>query len=170
MSFEMQTALSAGFVYRVTVRDQGGLVVAETQAPNLYPLEGRNHILSSALCNGVRYGNWFIGLFKGNYTPGEADVINTFPSAAQELVGYVEPSRLTWVPNAVANGSVDSVGNEVVFTMTGDATIYGAFMASSQSKGATNGVLLSAARFPQAQQVRNGQTVTVGAVCALINV
>lgn len=162
--------MAAGFVYTATLRDVDGTVLSRAVAKNLFPEQGRNKVLDSAIGGQAQVATWYIGIFKGNYAPTDADVMASFPAAAVEVTAYAEAARGTLVPNAAAAGVLDTVGREVVFTLTADATIYGGFIASSQGKGATTGVLLSAARFATPQVGKAGQTVTIGAVCTLINV
>lgn len=159
-----------GFVYTATLRDVDGTILSRASAKNIIPLQGRNHILSSAIGGGLQVPTWYIGIFGNNYVPTDSDVIATFPSAATEITAYVETSRRTMAVNAANAGVIDTVGKEVVFTLSADAMVYGGFIASSQGKAATTGILLSAAKFATPQQGYSGQTVTIGAVCTLVNV
>jgi hypothetical protein len=165
-----ESAMKIGFHYTCVLSDPDGRVVSATMGKNLFPLEGRNHMLESAIGGGGQIADWFVGLFKGNYTPTNADTAASFAAAALEVTAYAEASRLPLVTNLPNAGVLDSVGHEVTFTLTQDATIYGGFISSSQSKGSTSGILLSAVRFASPQQGYAGQTVKIGAVCTLINV
>lgn len=109
--------------------------------------EGRNHAISVLAKGATQSPTWYIGLFEGNYVPVDADVAATFATVATECTAYTPATRSEFVEGAVAAGSVDNIASKSEFAFTSAKTVYGAFMVNAQAKGATTGVLLSAARF-----------------------
>ena len=123
--------------------------------PNLLPTEGLNHILRVALSNTAKLNTFYLSLFSGAYTPVAGLTAATYPAAATEITsgteGYSEATRRTWTPAAAATGAIDNVASKAAFTIATatTVTIRGAALVSDSVKGATTGVIISAARFAQ---------------------
>jgi hypothetical protein len=111
------------------------------------PTEGANHMLNATLKGGAQVSTWYLGLYEGNYTPSVSDTAATFSSMATETSGYTSASRLAWAPGLVAAGVLDNSSTKAEFTFNTPKTIYGGFMSSASTKGATSGVLMSLVRF-----------------------
>lgn len=155
-----------GFTYTTElIRD--GVVIDREVTRNLIPIEGLNHIIETTLKNGTPFANWYVGVYEGNYTPDPDDTMAAFPSAATELTGYTATARPTLVLGDVANGQVsngtlEEPDNLALFTWNvSGKTCYGAFVSSSPTKGATSGVLISAARFSAPKAVTSGDVLRV---------
>lgn len=120
---------------------------------NLVPVEGLNHLLTTTLANGSKNSNWYLALYSGAYTPVSGLTAATFPAAASELTsnteGYSETARRPWTPGAASNGTIDNTDAKAAFTIAtaGSVTVNGAALLSASAKGATTGVLMSAAKF-----------------------
>lgn len=125
------------------------------RTPNLVPTEGLNHILMVALSNTAKLNTFYLALYSGNYTPTAALTAANFTATATEIVsgteGYSEATRQTWVPVITAAGVMDNYASKAVFTIATatSLTIRGAALLSASAKGATTGVLISAARYAQ---------------------
>lgn len=165
------TLAKIGFVYHFTLRERaGGRILGRETIRNVFTTEGMNYVLDAALGSRAKLNAFFLGLFEANYTPTTADTAAAFPAAATETTAYTPSTRVAFTPNAVSAATISNVGLEGQFTFTADKTIYGAFVASAQAKGATTGVLISAARFGSAQVAKTGNVLQLQAGCQLINV
>lgn len=136
----------AGATYTIEVVRNGEVVDSES-IHNLMPAEGRNHAVSVITKGATQSPAWYIGLFEGNYVPVDSDTAASFPSSAMECTAYLPSTRVEFNEGAVAAGTVDNTANRAEFTFTSARTVYGAFLTSSQAKGAITGTLMSAARF-----------------------
>lgn len=131
-------------------------VVDIAQACNIIPTEGRNSILGVAFNAQAQVTTWFCGVFENNYTPIAGDTMATFPAAAGEVTVYAEATRPIWNEAAPSAGVITNSANPAVFTFTATKTLFGAFMSSVSTKGATTGVLVSAAKFAASKGVDSG--------------
>lgn len=152
---------AAGALYTIEIL-RGGQVVDHEVVHNLMPEEGRNHAVSVITKGATQAPAWYIGLFEGNYVPLDSDKAVSFANAATECTAYLPATRPEFVKGAVVAGTTDNTATRAEFTMTQAKTVYGAFLASAQAKGAVTGVLLSAARFtqPKALQIDDVLRVT----------
>ncbi len=170
MNHTANTALAikadCGFTYLVEVI-RGGNVIDSEAIHNIMPEQGRNHAVAVLAKGATQTATWYIGLFEANYTPVDGDTAAGFPSAAAECTSYVPATRVEFNEGAVVAGSVDNTANRAEFTFTAAKTVYGAFLVSSQAKGAVTGVLLSAARFTAAKALQIDDVLRVTASLAL---
>ena len=127
------------------VRD--GVVIDRFTEKNLIPTEGLNHMLDVVCHGGSQVGTWYVGIYEGDYTPASTNTAANFPSLSTESTAYTEGTRQAWVEGAPAAGVIDNSASKAAFTMNANKTIYGCFLSSVATKGATSGVLLSAVRF-----------------------
>lgn len=129
---------------------------------NLVTTEGLNHLLATTLANGNKNSNWYLALYAGAYTPVAGVTAASFPAAANELTsnteGYSETARRPWVPGTATNGTIDNTDNKATFTIAtaGSVSVNGAALLSASAKGATTGVLMSAAKFSAARTLYAG--------------
>ncbi|WP_440111795.1 hypothetical protein [Acidovorax sp. BL-A-41-H1] len=141
-----KATIQPGTLYTVE-HIRNGKVLSRDTHHNLVPTEGLNHIAGVVTKGAAQVPTWYIGLFEGNYTPVPAITAAGFPAAATECTTYAPSTRVEFNEGVVTAGVVDNTANRAEFTMTANKTIYGAFMASAQAKGAVTGILISAARF-----------------------
>ena len=166
----MKTKVIAGFNYLVDLYDADGKLTESEYVHNLMPVEGLNHVLMAVLKSGGTFPHWYIGLFKGNYTPSPTDIMSTFPAGATELTEYAETVRQELLTGSVVSGACDNVLNKAEFTANAGVTAYGGFISTSATKGNSSGVLLSAVRFASPKVLSNGSVlrVTAGFVFASV--
>lgn len=169
-SNKFTSLMKVGFTYNLELRDARGKVLAKQTFHNIFTTEGMNYMLDVALGTRAKITTFYLGLFEANYTPLTTDTAAAFPAAATETTAYSQGTRVAFTPNAVSNATITNIGFEAQFTFTADKTVYGAFTASSTAKGATTGVLLSAAKFASPQVAKNGNVLYLQAGCELINV
>ena len=153
----------AGFVYTVeAIKD--GVVVDREEVHNLIPTEGINHLIEVGLKGATQVTSWNVGIFESNYTPDASDTMATLPGAANESTAYTELTRRPLVLGAVSGGSADNSASRAEFTgSTNGKTIYGGFIASSSTKGATVGTLLSVVKFATPKSFDAGTILRVTA-------
>jgi hypothetical protein len=130
------------------VRD--GEVIDSWIEPNIVVDEGLNYALAAAFTGGSPLSNWYIGVFKNNYTPNSTDVIATFPgvgAAGESTAEYNETTRPIWTQAGVVAKVVTNSISPAIFTFNTGVSIYGGFLASSSIKGGLTGKLAAASKF-----------------------
>lgn len=135
---------------------------------NLIPTEGLNHLLMVALKNTAKLNTFYLALFSGAYTPVAGLTAATFAASATELTsgteGYSESVRQTWACSDAAGGQMDNYASKAAFTIATatSVTVRGAALLSSNVKGGTSGVLISASRFSVDRTQYNGDPFELG--------
>ena len=138
------------------------------RTPNLVPTEGLNHLLMVALKDTAKLNTFYLALYSGNYTPTATLTAANFTSTATEITsgseGYSESVRQTWSPAAASSGVMDNYASKATFTIVTatSVTIRGAALLSSNVKGGTTGVLISAAKFGADRIEYNGNEYNLG--------
>jgi len=132
---------------------RGGEKIDEFLCDNIVVNEGLDHALNVILTGGTQVGTWYLGLFEGNYTPVPTVTGATIAAASTETTAYTETTRQTYNDAAASAQSVTNSASRATFTMNATKTIFGAFLASNATRGATSGVLFSAARFSASKSV-----------------
>lgn len=145
-------------VYTLTqIRD--GIIIDQTTEDNVVTIEGRTHICESYFASGTA-GTKYIGLFTGNITPTQNDVMATFLTNALEFTGYAETQREQLVA-VVTSGNVSNTTNKAEFTINATGTIRGVFLSTNNVKNGTSGVLVSAKRFDVDRTVNVGDILQI---------
>ena len=129
---------------------------------NLVPAEGRIHALNVALGATPKIPTWYLAPFTGNATPIDSWTAANFSANATESVsnteGYSQTTRRPFAPGVAVAGGISNVGTEATFnivTAGAGITFYGIGLLSTNVKGDTAGVLISAAKFTTAKIVTN---------------
>jgi len=141
---------------------------ADSVEKNLIPTEGLNHLLMVGLKDTAKLNTFYLALYSGNYVPTAALTAANFASTATEITsnteGYSESVRQTWTPAAASGGMIDNVASKANFTIetASSVTIRGAALLSSNVKGGTAGVLISAAKFTADRVQYDGDVFTLG--------
>jgi hypothetical protein len=145
--------------FHFKLHDKDGNLIREWSAPNLVTNLGRNKILDTAIGGVTQITAWYVGLIDNSGFSALA-AADTLASHAgwTEAVGYTG-NRQAYSPAAASSQSITNTASPAVFSMTGTATINGAFIASVAT--GTSGTLLSEASFGTAQPVISGNTLTV---------
>lgn len=152
----------AGYFSYEHVRD--GEVIDTWQEPNLVVDEGLNYALDVAFSGGSASTNWYIGIFKNNYTPLAANVAATFPGAGvanEATTEYSEATRPAWTEAGVSAKTITNSASPAVFTFTGTVSIYGAFLVSTNTKGGTTGILAAASKFASVRNMLSTDKLNV---------
>lgn len=148
----MDSALRVGGRFEIQ-HIRGGEVIDVEDVTNLVVNEGLDHLLNTVFHGGTPVSTWYLGLFEANYTPTPTVTGATIAAAATECTAYDETGRQEYQEGAASAQSITNSANKATFTMNATKTIYGAFLVSNGTKGATSGTLFSAARFGSAKQV-----------------
>jgi len=147
MNTKTELNIGGTFTYE-HVRD--GNVIDTWKDENKVVDEGLTYVLGNALDGSTAsITSWYIGLFKNNYT-----VLNTTTAAnitadgGESQTDYSETGRPAWIEANVSALSITNSASPAVFTFTAVTTLlYGAFLISNATKGATTGTLLAASQF-----------------------
>jgi len=142
-------------IWTMTCLDSSGNVKWSETKKNLVTTEGLNHILDSTFHADTQVTTWYIGL-KGAGTPAAGDTLASH-SSWSEITDY-SGSRKEWTEGAASSGSMTN-SSSVDFSITGTATIAGAFLASAAS--GTTGTLYGVVDFASSRSVLSGDTLQV---------
>lgn len=135
---------------------------------NLLPAEGIKHILDVCLGATAKVTTWYLALIGGNVTPASNWTAATFAATASEIdnsaQGYSNTYRQAWVPGVATAGVIGNLAARATFNIVASTalSIYGAALMSSQTRGGTTGVLISASRFANTRVQSNGDTFELG--------
>lgn len=146
-------------VYGLRAKNAKGDVLWEESFKNLVTTEGMNELLSQFFKGAAYTASWFVGL-KGTGTGAIGDTAASH-AGWSEVTTYSESVRQTLTLGAVAAASVGNSAAPATFSINGNATIAGAFIANSSTKGGTGGVLYSVGDFSSSRTLANGDTLEV---------
>lgn len=129
---------------------------------NLVPAEGRIHALGVALGATVKNATWYVAPYTGNATPIDSWTAANFNTNATESVsnteGYSETTRRAFVPGSPSSSAISNAASRASFTIAtagASITFYGLGLLSTNTKGDTAGILISAARFAAPKIISN---------------
>jgi hypothetical protein len=162
---DLKSGARGGGVFHVQCFDKDGNLKWEEKAHNLVVNEGLQNMNDEYFTGSGYSAAWYLGLVTG---PGAG---NTY-AAADTLAshsGWTENTDYSGDRKAVTFGTpttadpsvIDNSGSPSQFSMTGTATIAGAFLASVDT--GTSGVLFSVSNFqsPGDRAVVSGDTLNV---------
>jgi hypothetical protein len=134
--------------------DPGQFLLLDPAADhNLMVDQGLNSLLDVHYHGTTQITSWYIGLFKGNYTPQASDTAANIAANATEATEYDESNRVDWVEAAASSKAITNSANKATFTINATVTIYGAFLVSTNTKSGTSGSLSAASRFGSARSL-----------------
>jgi len=142
-------------IWSVTCLDKDGNVKWSETKKNLITTEGLNHILDTQFHAGTAVTTWYIGL-KGAGTPAASDTLASHATWSE--VSDYSGTRKEWTEGAASAGSMTNASS-VDFSVTGTATVAGAFLASATS--GTTGTLYGVVDFASSRSVISGDTLQV---------
>lgn len=132
---------------------------------NIIVNEGLNHFLGVTLAAKTQNLGWYIGIFKGNYTPQATDTAANISSNSTEAIEFASPTvRPTFTVDAgdPAGQALSNFDAKASFTMNATVTIYGAFLISSAVVNDTSGSLVAASRFAAQRDLVDTDEFLVG--------
>ncbi|MBZ0158394.1 MAG: hypothetical protein K8I29_19525 [Alphaproteobacteria bacterium] len=140
--------------------ERDGRIIHTQSGKNIIPTAGLNHILDVVLGATAKNANWYVGIFKNNYTPIAGNTAADSLGAAGlygecQDADYDSPAtnRPAFTPAGAAAGVITNSASKASFTIAASITVYGAFLASSQAKTATTGTLIAAKKFDTSRAV-----------------
>lgn len=148
-----------GFKWALEIVNADGSVADSETKTNIIPSAGLDFLMRSPFGDVSPIPTFYLGLFRGNYIPTPNTTAIDIPTTMNEFVEYSESTRPLWVRRLAGVATMDNLASKAEFTITQDRTIYGAFLVSSATKGANNGLVLSCVRFSSPKQVSAGQMV-----------
>ncbi|MCC8946006.1 hypothetical protein H8A97_13075 [Bradyrhizobium sp. Arg62] len=145
--------------YRFECFDADGNLKWEETVDNLVVNVGLNDLLSNYFKGSSYTAAFYVGL-KDAGTVAAGDTMSSH-SGWTEDTSYSNSTRPALTLGSVSGQSVDNSASKAVFTINGTATIAGAFVTTSSTKGGTTGVLYGAADFGAARSVLSGDTLNL---------
>lgn len=153
--------------YTVECFDKDGNLKWKAETPNLVVNVGLQYMAGAALTSTTQITTWYLGLYGAgaSNTPAATDTMSSHIGWTENTT-YSNANRPTATFVAATNANPSVVTNSAspaTFNINGTATIGGAFLTSSNTKGGTTGTLFSAADFqaPGDRSVVNGDTLNV---------
>jgi hypothetical protein len=146
-------------IWEVVCYDSNGAEKWREENENLITTEGLNDILTKYLKGSSYTATWFVGL-AGAGTKAAADTMSSHSGWAV-VAAYSEGVRQTLTLGTASAGSISNTASKAVFTITGSATVAGAFVTSNSTKSGTTGTLYGVVDFGDARAVISGDTLTV---------
>lgn len=147
-SFLNGPVVPLGFVYTLEVVDALGNVIDSRECHNLMPQVSINHVVGLIRGTTSPIGNWYVGIYEGNFVPASGTTAANLQTDAQECLAYNESSRPAWQHAYDGTQIISNLATRAEFTINAAKRIYGGFICANSAKGSNTGVLLSIARFP----------------------
>ena len=138
-------SLKLGGFFTIECRDKNGKIKWVDHNHNLVVNEGLNHILDILFAGDTQVNPWYVGLTDGSPTIVADDTMASH-TGWSEIITYDEATRQEYA-DARTNQVVSNTVSPSVFTMSGAATVGGAFLVSNSTKGGSTGILLCAVAF-----------------------
>jgi len=127
---------------------------------NLVTDAGLNDVLDKYFKGSTYTAAFYVGL-KLTGSVIAADTMASHSGWAEESAAYSEATRPTLTLGTVASESVDNSASKAAFSITGTATITGAFLTDTDTKGGATGLLYGGGEFAADKSVSNGDTLNV---------
>lgn len=146
--------------WTVEIIRQGKVVWRETYA-NLIPTVGATKVLDATFKTGLASPAWYVGLINTGPTFASGDSMSSH-AGWTELTNYSQTTRPQWVGGSASSGSIDNSASKASFSITSGATLAGAFLADSNTKGGTSGTLYGEGAFTSGEQaIAGGDVVNI---------
>ena len=158
---------AGGGVFIVTCYDKDGNLKWETKAKNLVTNQGLQDMNTKYFTGATYTAAWYIGLVdNASFTAYAAADTMASHAGWLESVAYSGGNRGTATFGTATTADPSVISNsasQAQFSITGTATIRGAFLTATQGNTTNTGVLFSVADFeaPGSRSVVNGDTLNV---------
>lgn len=142
--------------YRFECFDRDGNLKWTEEVDNLVTTEGMNDMLDKYYKGSGYTGAHYLGL-AGSGTKAAANTMGSH-AAWSEVAAYAAATRpaITW--GTASAGSLAATG-ATAFSINGDATVAGAFIATNSTKSGTTGVLVGVTDFASPRTLASGDTL-----------
>jgi hypothetical protein len=150
------------FRYQVVCRDRAGRVRWLEGVANLVTIQGKDDLLAKYFKGAAYTAAWFVGLIDstGFSAVDDNDTMSSHSGWTENTAAYAT-TRQALTLGTPAAASVDNADNLATFSMTGNATIQGSFVASQSARGGSGGILYSASAWQIPRAVLIGDVLTV---------
>lgn len=156
--------LDLDHVYVVEAFDREGRRKWLEVVKNALTNEGLDDILDKYYKGSSYSAAHYVGLINNSPEPtlANGDTMASH-SGWSELTDYDEAARqaVTW--GTVSGQSVSNSANKATFTISNSVSIYGAFLATDDTKGGSSGVLLGHGEFSTVRSLGDGDTLQITA-------
>lgn len=139
------------------------------EGDNLIVTEGFAHMLNSTFDTGTaKAAGHYIAILAGSTAPAANWTAASFAAVASEIVsmteGHTGATRPVWTPTKATTGSIDNLAAAASITIATASTlnVTGAALLTSNQRGGTTGVLVSASLFPVPRTFQNGDVYDLG--------
>ena len=157
----LSSAVVPRHIYRIECFGPDGKLKWVDECQNLVVNVGLDEILDKFWKGSSYSASFFVGLTDGTPTVAAGDTMSSHAGWA-EVTTYSESNRQTLTLGSVSWQSVDNSASKASFSISGSATVGGAFIATNNSKGGTTGILIGAAAFSGGDKsVGSGDTLNV---------
>ena len=135
---------------------------------NLITAEGLTYILNVALGAVAKPAGYYMALYAGAVSPAANWTAASFAATAAEIVslteGFTEATRPEWTEAVATAGAIDNFATAARFTIATASSINvnGAALLTSNVRGGTSGVLVSASRYAATRTMYDGETYDLG--------
>lgn len=167
-SVAIKLGVLRGTHYRVDCFGADGVLKWTEEFDNLVVNTGLDDSLDKHLKGSSYTAAWYVGLTASSPTFAAGDTMSSHAGWTEDQ-NYSESVRQTLTLGTVSAGSVNNSASKATFSMNATATIGGAFVTTSNTKGGTTGTLYGGGAFSGGNRaVVNGDTlqVTVTATAA----
>jgi hypothetical protein len=154
----------AGIVARGAYFDSVNGAPFQLAGHNLVVNQGLEHFLGVTLTSVSQITTWYLAIFNGAASPAATWTAANFAANATEITTeYDEANRQTWTPDAIDTGdySVDNDTSPASFTINAALNVEGAALLSSNVKGGTAGILVSATKYAATRVLADGDDYAV---------
>jgi len=158
MRTEMTSNLRMGGRFDVVCRDKNGKEKWREDVHNVWMNAYLTTVLDILFHGGSATATWYVFLHSDSSVLATWTAVTT---SATEFTSY-SGSRPAYDENAASSQSIDNVGNEASFTITGGGTIYGAGLTTAATGDTT---ICCAALFSASRVVAASDTVEVTYTC-----
>ena len=141
--------------------DRHGRLRRRLPFPNGLTTVGGNYLADTGFRGTAQSSTWYVGLISATSFTALA-VADTMAAHTgwTESQAYSEAVRQTWSADA-ASGGIITNSTKAVFSMNADATIRGAFLTSSNTKGGTTCTLFCTGQADTDQVMSSGESLKV---------
>ena len=139
------------------------------EGDNLIVTEGFAHLLNTTFdTTTAKPAGHYLAIFSGNTNPAPNWTAATFAAVASEIVsmteGHTGATRPVWTPAKTNTGSIDNMAAVASLTIAtaGTLNVTGAALLTSNQRGGTTGVLVSASLYAAPRTFQNGDVYELG--------
>lgn len=138
--------------------------------PNTFTTEGMAFLLNTIFHDISKAASniWYVGIFKGNITPGLTDTAAVKLGAAGTYeecqdADYDSPAtnKPSYIPVDTATAVITNAASAASFTIAASITVYGAFLGTTAAKATATGTLICAKKFGTARVVIDNDVLAV---------